>query len=169
MRALLVIVAACHSEGTPNQVTIAAPTTSSSAPIEAPYVENARTAFDAAEALERAGRMNEARIAYEEVARKWAYSLSARQARERLAAMTAHESTTVGDVTCNVDADCAVTTKRDCCECCPRKPLATSKKWLDWRDGTCMLAKCAGCDESCPAETGRVARCNMTKCELMKK
>jgi len=171
MRSAVFIVAllACHSEkAEPAQVTIAAPTTSSSARVEAPYVENARSAFDAAEALERSGRINEARIAYQEVVRKWGYSLSARQARERLAALDAHESTTVGDVTCNADGDCTVTTSRECCECCPRKALATSKKWLQWRDQTCKPATC-GCDESCPPETGRSARCNAGKCELIKK
>lgn len=169
-RALCVVaLAACHERGAePNRVTIAAPTTSSSARVEAPYVENARTAFDAAEALERAGRINEARIAYEAVARKWSYSRSAREARERLAVIDAHESTTVGDVTCATDADCAVTTKRDCCECCPRKALATSKKWLDWRDGTCTLTKCGGCDESCPPETGKRAACTAGKCVLVR-
>lgn len=169
MRGLLVIVAACHSESTPNQVTIAAPTTSTSARVEAPYVENARTAFDAAEALERAGRINEARIAYEAVVRKWGYSLSAREARDRLAAIAARENATVGDVTCSTDADCAITTKRDCCECCPRKALATSKKWLEWSDHACGLKKCPGCDESCPPETGRTARCNAGKCELARR
>ena len=167
-RALFVLaLAACHSErAEPNRVTITTP--SASIRVEAPYVENARSAFDAAEALERAGRINEARIAYEEVARKWAYSMSARQARERLAAISAHESTTVGDVTCIADADCAVTTKRDCCECCPRKALATSKKWLEWRDQTCALTKCGGCDESCLPETGRRASCNAGKCALVR-
>jgi hypothetical protein len=164
------VAVACHSEKTePNRVTIAAPTTSSSAPIEAPYVENARTAFDAAEALERAGRTNEAHTAYEEIVRKWAYTMSARQARERLAVLNAHEATTVGDVTCSTDADCAVTTKRDCCECCPRKALATSKKWLQWRDTQqCAVEKCAGCDESCPPETGKRAACNAGKCALVR-
>ena len=168
---IVALVTACHSEkAEPAQVTIAAPTTSSRARVEAPYVENARSAFDAAEALERSGRINEARIAYREVVRKWGYSLSARQARERLAALDAHESTTVGDVTCSTDSDCTVTTRRVCCECCPRKALATSKKWLEWRDSQeCAAEKCAGCDESCPPETGRVARCNMAKCELTKK
>ena len=168
MRLVVVALVACHSENAaPQNVTIAPPTASASARVEAPYVENARTAFDAAEALERAGRINEARIAYEAVARKWAYSLSAREARERLAAIAAHESSTVGDVTCASDADCAVTTRRDCCECCPRRALATSKKWLEWRDAQqCAIEKCAGCDESCPPETGRVARCNTGKCTL---
>jgi len=168
---VVVALAACHSDkAEPNRVTLEAPTTSSSAHVEAPYVENARSAYDAAEALERAGRTNEARTAYEEIVRKWGYSMSARQARERLAVLSAHESTTVGDVTCSTDADCAVTTRRECCECCPRKALATSKKWLEWRDKQqCAIEKCAGCDESCPPETGRVARCNTSKCELMKK
>ena len=170
MRWLAVALVACHSEhAEPNRVTIATPT-ASTARVEAPYVENARTAFDAAEALERAGRINEARIAYEEVARKWSYSLSARQARERLAAISSHQSTTVGDVTCNTDSDCAVTTKRDCCECCPRKALATSKKWLEWRDTQqCAVEKCAGCDESCPPQTGFQAVCRAAKCQLIKK
>ncbi len=169
MRLALVVLIACHSESAPpTQVTIAPPTATPSEHVEAPWVENARSAFDAAEALERAGRMNEARTAYEEVARKWAYSSSARQARERLAAMSAHESTTVGDVTCNDDADCAVTTKRDCCECCPRQALATSKKWLKWRDDACGLKKCGGCNESCPPETGGRARCDSGKCTLVR-
>lgn len=163
---LVVVVAACHSESTPQRVTIAAPTTSTSARVEAPYAENARSAFDAAEALERAGRANEARTAYEAIVRKWAYSMSARQARERLAIMDARESTTVGDVTCQSDDDCAVTTNRECCECCPRRALATSAKWLEWRDAKCPA--CA-CDESCPRETGRHARCNGGKCELIKR
>jgi hypothetical protein len=163
--ALVVVLVACHSESASPQVTIAPPPPTSER-IEAPWVENARSAFDAAEALERAGRTNEARTAYEAVARKWASSMSARQARERLAAMNAHESTTVGDVTCNADADCAVTTERECCECCPRKALATSKKWLQWRDGQqCAIMKC-GCDKSCAPETNRVARCNAGKCAL---
>src|SRR5262249_31053573 len=114
MRVVVFFVAlvACHSESAPQQVTITAPSTSSSARVEAPYVENARPAFAAAEALERAGRTNEARTAYEEIVRKWAYSMSARQARERLAVLNAHDATTVGDVTCSTDADCTVTTKR---------------------------------------------------------
>ena len=173
MRRVLWCVAlvACHSEkAEPKQVTIALPTASSSAPIEAPYVENARSAFDAAEALERAGRTNEARIAYQEIVRKWGYSLSARQANDRLAVLNAHESTTVGDVTCSTDADCTVTTRRDCCECCPRKALATSKKWLDWRDKQqCAIEKCAGCDESCPPETGKSAACTNGKCTLVRR
>jgi hypothetical protein len=165
----LVTLVACNSEKAQAQQVTIAPPASTSARVEAPYVENARTAFDAAEALERAGRINEARIAYEAVARKWSYSVSARQARERLDVLAAHESTTVGDVTCSTDADCDVTTKRDCCECCPRKALATSKKWLAWRDGTCLLMKCAGCDESCMPETGRRAWCDAGKCALVRR
>jgi hypothetical protein len=166
---VVVVVAACHSESAPQRVTITAPTTSASAHVEAPWAENARSAFDAAEALERAGRTNEARTAYEAIVRKWAYSMSAREARERLAILDAREITTVGDVTCNTDADCAVTTKRDCCECCPRKALATSKKWLAWRDQQqCAVEKCAGCDESCRPETGKSAACNAGKCALVR-
>lgn len=170
MRALVAVaLVACHSESpAPQHVTIAPPSASPVASVEAPYAESARSAFDAAEALERAGRANEARTAYEAIVRKWAYSMSARQARERLAAMSAHESTTVGDVTCSVDADCAVTTKRECCECCPRKALATSKKWLQWSEQACGLKKCGGCDESCPPETGARVACITGKCALVR-
>ena len=75
----------------------------------------------------------------------------------------------VGDVTCETDADCAVTTKRDCCACCPRRALATNKKWLQKRDTTeCPTYRCIACEESCKPEEGRQAACTAGKCTLVR-
>ncbi len=160
------LVACGSSRAAPQQVTIAAaPSSSASAPVEAPYVENAREAFDAAEALEKAGSLNEARVAYAEIVRKWAYSRSAKDARERLAQLDA--KTRVGDATCQTNDDCAVTTKAECCECCPHAPLATSKKWLAWRDGRCAAERCVPCDKKCAPEIAKPgAICRENLCTL---
>ncbi len=164
------LVSACGSRNAaPQHVTLAAPSASETRPVEAPYVENARSAFDAAEALERAGSLNEAHTAYEEIVRKWAYSLSAKQARERLAHLDAESR--VGDVTCQTDADCTVTTKRDCCPCCVYAPLATSKKWLAWRDGQCAAEHCPACAAKCKPEeqTSAHAICAQNACTLARR
>lgn len=168
--ALAALLVACgSSNAAPQHVTLAAPSASASdgKPVEAPYAENARSAFDAAEALERAGSLNEARTAYEEIARKWAYSLSAKQARERLAHLDARSR--VGDVTCQTDAECTVTTKQECCPCCPHSPLATSAKWLAWRDGQCASERCVPCAKKCAPEEKSSAHaiCRQNACTLV--
>jgi hypothetical protein len=164
--ALAVLLVACGSNhAAPQHVTLVAPSASETRPVEAPYAENARSAFDAAEALERAGSLNEARTAYEEIVRKWGYSLSARQARERLAHLDADSR--IGDVTCRTDADCTVTMRRDCCPCCAYAPLATSKKWLAWRDGQCASERCV-CNAKCAPEEkpSQRAICRENACTL---
>ncbi|HEX4513464.1 MAG TPA: hypothetical protein VH054_08010 [Polyangiaceae bacterium] len=154
-------------------------------------VATALGAFKAAEALQRDGTKAQARAAFQDVAQKFRYSRWAKEAELRVAQIDdspeelrqwAHDHRsderaadilakldTVGDVTCRVDADCAVTTKRDCCECCPRRALATSKKWLEWRDTTqCPAERCAGCEESCKPEDGLHAVCAEGKCALVR-
>jgi hypothetical protein len=148
-------------------------------------------AFKAAETIQRDGSKADARAAFEDVMRKFPYSRWAREAELRVALIDdspdelrkfAHDHPsderspgilakldTVGDVTCRADADCTVTTKRDCCECCPRRAIATSKKWLDWRDKQqCPAARCAPCEESCNPESGARAACADGKCKLVR-
>lgn len=59
---------------------------------------------------------------------------------------------TVGDVTCAADADCAITARRDCCDCCATQPAATSAAWLKWFEGTqCATTRCEPCGKvKCP-------------------
>ncbi len=192
----ILLAAACAHDPEP-QVTLApqasAISSSSDAVDAGPDADPtmALGAFKAAEALQRDGTKAEARAAFQDVMRKFTYSRWAKEAELRVALIDdspeelrkwAHDHRsdersagilakldTVGDVTCRVDADCAVTTKRDCCECCPRRALATSKKWLEWRDATqCPAARCVACEESCKPEEGRRAACTEGKCALVR-
>lgn len=79
--------------------------------------------------------------------------------------------TTLGDVTCQGDGDCALTTRADCCDCCASNPMATSRAWLDWRDGTlCKQTRCEPCGKvKCPnflPVDGFTARCESGSCVL---
>jgi hypothetical protein len=186
-------IAACTRDPDQRVTLPPQPTASASAIDAAPDadVSNAEGAYKAAERIQRDGTKADARAAYQEVLRKFPYSRWAREAELRIALLDdspeelrkfAHDHPsderspgiiakldTVGDVTCSADADCAVTTKRDCCECCPRSAIATSKKWLDWRDKQqCPAARCAPCEESCRPETGARAACTNGKCTLVR-
>lgn len=76
----------------------------------------------------------------------------------------------IGDTTCSSDADCAMTTKAECCDCCPSRPMATSAAWLGWRDGKqCAQTRCEPCGKvACvDAETLDLApMCDRGKCVL---
>lgn len=82
-------------------------------------------------------------------------------------------SSTTGDVTCERDADCAITTRAACCDCCESAPRATSRAWLDWRDHTmCAPTKCEPCGSATcrsvePAATFRTA-CEGGQCALFR-
>jgi hypothetical protein len=83
-------------------------------------------------------------------------------------------ASTIGDVTCERDADCAITTRAECCDCCASAPRATSGAWLDWRDHTmCAQTTCEPCGKvKCPSveppSTFRVA-CERGQCALVRK
>jgi hypothetical protein len=54
---------------------------------------------------------------------------------------------TVGDTTCQQDADCVVGTPSEgCCPCCPEAPRAASRAWLAWfaefRPNMCSTQHC---------------------------
>lgn len=79
--------------------------------------------------------------------------------------------TTIGDVTCLGDGDCALTTRADCCDCCASNARATSRAWLDWRDGTlCKQTRCEPCGKvKCPyfpPAEAFAARCESGSCVL---
>ena len=194
---LVVLLAACvhHSE---NQVTLPAQPLASATATDADddagapaYAMSAESAFHAAERLQRDGMKAESRAAFADLLRKFPYSRFAKEAQLRVAQIDdspdelrqwVHDHPkdervpgivakldTLGDVTCRDDADCAVTTKRDCCECCPRRAVATSKKWLEWRERSqCPAVRCAPCEESCKPETGARAACTGGKCTLVR-
>jgi hypothetical protein len=197
MRAFLIVVIAAACTPAPEQhVTLAQPQPSAStaSDVDAPDAEApspATAAFKDAERLQRDGTKEDARAAFEDIIKKFPYSRWAKEAELRIAQIDkspeemrkwAHDHPgderaagiraqidTAGDVTCTTDADCAVTTRRDCCECCPRRALATSKKWLEWRDKQqCPAERCAPCEESCKPETGARAACNAGKCALVR-
>jgi hypothetical protein len=161
-RVWLIGLVACGQSATPS-VTIE-PTPSASAPRALPpaYAESAQTDYAAAEALARAGRTDEARAAFATLARKFPYSRLARDAQRRIAEL----ASTVGDITCRVDADCTVTQKRDCCECCLTASYATSRKWLAWRDDQCMTTPCTCLKKCAPAPDLPVAVCKQGACGL---
>jgi len=185
----LIALAACTHDP-PQQVTLpTAPSASTASTATDVNVSPAQAAFDAGESLQRDGKKAEARAAFRECARHFPYSRFGKEAELRIAQIDDspeelgkwaidHRSDeraagilakldTVGDVTCRTDADCVVTTKRDCCECCPRRALATSKTWLAWRDTQqCATTRCIGCEESCKPETGAHVACNAGKCAL---
>jgi hypothetical protein len=79
--------------------------------------------------------------------------------------------TTIGDTTCTNDADCTVTRRLDCCDCCKGNTRATSRAWLSWRNGTlCPHTRCEPCGKvKCayyePAEKFK-ARCDHGSCML---
>ena len=79
--------------------------------------------------------------------------------------------TTIGDTTCTKDADCRLTRRLDCCDCCKGNTRATSRAWLSWRDGTlCKQTRCEPCGKvKCayyePAEK-YAARCEHGSCVL---
>lgn len=81
--------------------------------------------------------------------------------------------TTIGDQTCKADADCAITNHSDCCRCCPEQPLATSRKWLAWRDGQCKTTRCEPCAnapcEEVESPSAYVSLCRQGRCELVHK
>ena len=80
----------------------------------------------------------------------------------------------IGDTTCKVDNDCAITSKHECCDCCPGEPRATSAAWLAWRDGTwCKSTRCdpcatAACPEVEPVNRF-VTRCVADSCQLLRR
>jgi hypothetical protein len=190
---LLVVIAACTRAPEPRVTLPPQPSASVSVSDAGPDAEPtmASSAFKAAELIQRDGSRADARAAYQDVLRKFPYSRWAKEAELRIALLDdsseelrkwAHDHPsderapgirakvdTVGDVTCRADADCTVTTKRDCCECCPRRAIATSKKWLEWRDRQqCPTTRCAPCEESCPPEIGPRAACTDGKCTLVR-
>jgi hypothetical protein len=150
-----------------------APPAVTSAPTETPGTENARSDYEAADALVSAGKYAEARVGFDVTAKKFPYSRFAVEAELRIAQIDeklgrpeaveelatwaknhAHDpraqalaarTRTVGDTTCRSDADCTTTTKHDCCECCASGPYATSKTWLAWQSEQCAAARCATC------------------------
>jgi hypothetical protein len=81
---------------------------------------------------------------------------------------------TIGDVTCAADADCVITTRANCCDCCASNPQATSRAWLSWRDQTmCGAKSCGDCGEvKCaavaPAAAFR-AECHRGLCALRRR
>jgi hypothetical protein len=192
---LLVTVALACTPSEPPGTTAPVGSASASASSEA-YATNAKKEYEAAEALASSGKLAEAADAFTKVAQRFAYSRFAKEAQLRIAQMDEKlgkpeaveeyrawakdhpsderaaailaRSKTVGDVTCHADADCAVTTKHDCCECCPSGPYATSKAWLSWEAGQCATVKCAAClnPQCAPVEAARAARCKSGSCEL---
>jgi hypothetical protein len=83
---------------------------------------------------------------------------------------------TVGDTTCQTDADCVVgTPSESCCACCPEAPRATSRAWLAWftefRPKMCASQRCgAACDgvgcEKVEDATAFRAVCRARSCAL---
>jgi hypothetical protein len=193
LRIIIVTFAvACTPAAPPPSTTVPVATASATATT----TTNAGDEFAAAEALVSSGKFAEAREAFTAVARRFAYSRFAKESQlriaqldeklgkpeavtelrawakdhptdERAAAILAR-ARTVGDTTCRTDADCAVTTKHDCCDCCPSGPYATSKTWLSWQTGQCATEKCAAClNPQCAAlDSSSRARCNGGTCEL---
>jgi hypothetical protein len=149
------------------------PPAASSAPSETPGTENARSDYEAADALVSAGKYAEARAGFDVTANKFPYSRFAVEAQLRIAQIDeklgrpeavgelatwaknhphdpraqalAARTRTVGDTTCHSDTDCTATMKHDCCECCASGPYATSKTWLAWQGEQCAAARCATC------------------------
>ncbi len=74
------------------------------------------------------------------------------RASEPAAPKPALEPRSIGDVTCESDVECAVTTRADCCDCCVGPPMATSSAWLAWRDQQlCASTRCEPCGKvKCP-------------------
>jgi hypothetical protein len=197
VKLLLVTFAVACTPAEPPTTTV--PTASASASASAAsetYATNAKEEYAAAEALASSGKLEAARDAFAEVARRYPYSRFAKESQlriaqmddklgkpeavaeyrawakdhpsdERTAAILAR-SKTVGDTTCHTDADCTITTKHDCCECCPSGPYATSKQWLAWQTGQCATEKCAPClhPRCAPVEPAMRARCKSSSCEL---
>jgi hypothetical protein len=191
--AIVAVTLACSPADQPvDQPATPIPTVSASAQAR---TENARDDYAAAEALVVAGKYADARAAFEEVIRKFAYSRLAKEAELRIAQVDdklgrpeaiseyrtwaknhpsderasgiAVKASTVGDTTCRVDADCTTTTQRVCCECCPSGPYATSRQWLAWQRTHCTTSPCNPCDKKCaPVDQSAVARCNAGQCEL---
>lgn len=82
---------------------------------------------------------------------------------------------TVGDTTCQTDADCVVgTPSESCCACCPAAPRATSRAWLAWfakfQPETCASQRCGMCDraacEKVEDATAFRAVCRKQSCAL---
>lgn len=83
----------------------------------------------------------------------------------------------IGDTTCAADADCVVTSQKECCDCCPSEPSATSGAWLSWRDGTqCKQTRCEPCAKNpvhpiCPSvepPSAFRAACVQKRCTLVR-
>jgi hypothetical protein len=171
----------CSPAAEPPSATVAPPPTTS-ATSEGPATENARSDYEAADALLSAGKYAEARAMFDTVKTKFPYSRVAVEAELRIARIDEklgrpeavielatwaknhpHDpraqglgarAQTVGDTTCHRDADCTTTTKHDCCDCCASGPYATSKTWLAWQAEQCAATRCMACAGAmCPADS----------------
>ena len=82
---------------------------------------------------------------------------------------------TVGDTTCQSDADCVLTAQAQSnCACCPSAPSATSKAWLSWYLADLArrrsVESCPSCERAQCAKTvtpdSYWAVCRQHSCEL---
>lgn len=166
----------CSPADPPTTVALQADT---SATNETRATENAKSDYEAADALLSAGKYDEARAAFDATAKKFPYSKVAVEAELRIvrideklgrpeaaselatwaknhrsdprAQAFAARARTVGDTTCRTDTDCTTTLQHDCCECCGSGPYATSKAWLAWEADQCAATRCACTGAACSA------------------